>query len=190
LSPQLRGPHWGFGAMPTLETMTQLQPYEVLSKHKGFELRKYPAGMQIETQAKGDFVRAGNLGFGPLIGFISGNNKKGQSIAMTAPVIQESTGPKTHLVRFVLPENMRSTEVPDSLDPGVKIIEVPGHLAAARRFSGSWNQERFELEGKKLISELLTSGLETVGSLYFARFDPPWKPGFLKRNEVLIQVKG
>ena len=171
-------------------TMTQQQPYEVLTKHKGFELRKYPAGIQIETQARGDFVNAGSLGFGPLVRYISGNNKKGQSIAMTAPVIQESTGPKTHMVRFVLPEQMSLGQVPESTDPGVKIIKVPAHLAAARRFSGSWDQEKFELEGKKLVSELLTSGLETVGSLYFARFDPPWKPGFLKRNEVLIRVKG
>lgn len=170
--------------------MTEQQPYQVLTRYKGFELRKYPAGMQIETQASGDFVRAGNQGFGPLIGFISGNNKTGKSIAMTAPVIQESLSPKNHLVRFVLPENMKSSEVPESLNPGVKIIKVPGHLAAARRFSGSWGQERFDLEGEKLVSELLTSGLETVGSLYFARFDPPWKPGFLKRNEVLIRVKG
>lgn len=178
------------GAKPRLLNMTNRQPYQVLSKQNGFELRKYPAGIQIETLAKGDFLRAGNLGFGPLIGFISGNNGAGQSIAMTAPVIQESLSPKTHLVRFVLPENMKSSEVPESLDAGVKIIEVATHLAAARRFSGSWNQERFDLEGQKLISELLTSGLETVGSLYFARFDPPWKPGFLKRNEVLIRVKG
>jgi hypothetical protein len=76
------------------------------------------------------------------------------------------------------------------MDPRVKVIQVPKHLAAAKRFSGSWNQEKFELEGKKLIGETLSSGLETVGSLYFARFDPPWKPGFLKRNEVLIRVKG
>jgi hypothetical protein len=94
------------------------------------------------------------------------------------------------MVRFVLPEEMKSSDVPASVDPRVKVIEVPGHLAAAKRFSGSWSPARFDLEGQKLISELLSSGLETVGSLYFARFDPPWKPGFLKRNEVLIRVKG
>jgi hypothetical protein len=169
--------------------MTQNQPYEVLSKQPGFELRRYPAGIQIETMAKGDFVRAGNVGFGPLVRFISGNNKANKSIAMTAPVIQESAGDKTHMVRFVLPEHMKPGDVPESLDPLVKIIEVPEHLAAAKRFSGSWDQDKFEAEGAKLVSEVLTSGLETVGSLYFARFDPPWKPGFLKRNEVLIRVK-
>jgi hypothetical protein len=93
------------------------------------------------------------------------------------------------MVRFVLPENMKAGDVPASLDSSVKIIEVPAHTAAVKRFSGSWDQDRFDTEGAELVRELLSSGLQTVGSLYFARFDPPWKPGFLKRNEVLIRVK-
>ncbi len=170
--------------------MTQQQPYTVLAQHKGFELRKYPAGIQIETTVGGDFINAGNLGFSPLVQYISGNNSARQSIAMTAPVIQESASASKHMVRFVLPEDMKPSDVPGANSSNVKVIQVPEHLAAAKRFSGSWNQEKFDLEGKKLISELLSSGLETVGSLYFARFYPPWKPGFLKRNEVLIRVKG
>lgn len=170
--------------------MTQQQPYTVLAQHKGFELRKYPAGIQIETTVGGDFINAGNLGFRPLVQYISGNNSARQSIAMTAPVIQESASASKHMVRFVLPEDMKPSDVPGANSSNVKVIQVPEHLAAAKRFSGSWNQEKFDLEGKKLISELFSSGLETVGSLYFARFDPPWKPGFLKRNEVLIRVKG
>ena len=180
----------GVEVVHTLESMTQQQPYKVLAQHKGFELREYPAGIQIETTVGGDFINAGSLGFRPLVQFISGNNKASQSIAMTAPVIQESASTSKHMVRFVLPEQMKPDDVPDAMDPRVKVIQVPKHLAAAKRFSGSWNQDKFDLEGKKLVSELLSSGLETVGSLYFARFDPPWKPGFLKRNEVLIRVKG
>jgi hypothetical protein len=111
--------------------MTQQQPYTVLSQHKGFELRKYPAGIQIETTVGGDFVNAGSLGFRPLVQFISGNNKGNKSIAMTAPVIQESASASKHMVRFVLPEEMKSGDVPASLDPRVKVIEVPEHLAAA-----------------------------------------------------------
>ena len=170
--------------------MTQQQPYTVLAQHKGFELRKYPAGIQIETTVGGDFIDAGNLGFRPLVQYISGNNSARKSIAMTAPVIQESASASKHMVRFVLPEDMKPSDVPGANSSNVKVIQVPEHLAAAKRFSGSWNQDKFDLEGQKLISELLSSGLETEGSLYFARFDPPWKPGFLKRNEVLIRVKG
>ncbi len=170
--------------------MTQQQPYTVLAQHKGFELRKYPAGIQIETTVGGDFINAGNLGFRPLVQYISGNNSARKSIAMTAPVIQESASASKHMVRFVLPEDMKPSDVPGANSSNVKVIQVPEHLAAAKRFSGSWNQDKFDLEGQKLISELLSSGLETEGNLYFARFDPPWKPGFLKRNEVLIRVKG
>ena len=87
--------------------MTQQQPYTVLAQHKGFELRKYPAGIQIETTVGGDFVSAGNRGFRPLVEFISGNNKARQAIAMTAPVIQESAGASKHMVRFVMPAEMK-----------------------------------------------------------------------------------
>jgi hypothetical protein len=171
------------------ETMTERQPYQVLETFRDFEIRSYPAGVQIETEVRGDFLRAGNMGFGPLVRFISGNNKKRQSIAMTAPVIQQASGIDTHRVRFVLPEAMSASDTPQALDPSVRILEVPAHFAAARKFSGSWSEERFEGEGKALISALLTQGITSEGSLYFARFDPPWKPGFLKRNEVLIKIK-
>jgi hypothetical protein len=169
--------------------MTEKQPYQVIESFGDFEIRRYPKGIQIETEVRGDFLRAGNLGFGPLVRFISGNNQKRQSINMTAPVIQETKAKDTHLVRFVLPEGMKASNTPKALDPSVRVIEVPEHFAAAKRFSGSWSQERFEAEGKALISALLTQGITSEGSLYFARFDPPWKPGFLKRNEVLIKIK-
>lgn len=161
----------------------------MVKKYQDFELRHYPAGLQIETEVRGNFVQAGNLGFGPLVRFISGYNKSNKSIAMTAPVIQQPTGSSKHLVRFVLPENMSYSGVPEALDPGVKVIEVPEHFAAVKRFPGSWSEDRFEDQAKNLVQAVFTEGLETEGSVYVSRFDPPWKPGFLKRNEVLIRVK-
>lgn len=169
--------------------MTEKQPYQVLQSYPGFELRRYPAGFQIETEVEGDFVRAGNLGFSPLVRFISGANTKGASIAMTAPVIQESIGESLHRVRFVLPSSMKPGQIPQAVDSRVRVIEVAEHLACAKRFSGPWSSQRFEEKGEQLISEMLTEGLEPEGSLYSARFDPPWKPGFLKRNEVLMRVR-
>lgn len=169
--------------------MTEKQPYKVIESLADIEIRSYPAGVQIETEVRGDFMRAGNLGFGPLVRFISGANQKRQSIAMTAPVIQKTTGKSKHSVRFVLPEAMDLASTPGALDPSVKVIQVPAHFAAAKKFSGSWSEDRFEKEGKELITALKNQGIATEGSLYFARFDPPWKPGFLKRNEVMIKIK-
>jgi hypothetical protein len=169
--------------------MTEKQPYTVLQRFPGMELRDYPAGMQIETEVEGDFINAGNMGFGPLVRFISGNNKAGQAIAMTAPVIQESVATGTHKVRFVMPKQMSKSSTPAPADSKVVTLEVPAHLAAARKFGGSWNKEKFENEGAKLLEEVAKAGLVPQGNLYWSRFDPPWKPGFLKHNEVLIRVK-
>jgi hypothetical protein len=169
--------------------MTQKQPYRLVSRNEEFELRDYPAGMQIETEVSGDFINAGSMGFRPLINFISGNNKARQPIAMTAPVIQESVSTLRHKVRFVMPKEMNESSTPSPADSSVSVVSVPGHLAAARKFGGSWNKEKFEKEGTKLLEEVTKAGLVPEGNLYWSRFDPPWKPGFLKHNEVLIRVK-
>jgi hypothetical protein len=169
--------------------MTQNQPYRLLKRHGEFELRDYPAGMQVETEVTGDFINAGSIGFRPLVNFISGNNKARQAIAMTAPVIQESVTSSRHKVRFVMPTGMDQSSTPAPTDSKVSAIAVPAHLAAARKFGGSWNKDKFEKEGSKLLEEVAKAGLVAQGNLYWSRFDPPWKPGFLRHNEVLIRVK-
>jgi hypothetical protein len=107
---------------------------------------------------------------------------------MTAPVIQESVTSSRHKVRFVMPKEMDQSSTPAPTDSKVSAIAVPAHLAAARKFGGSWNKEKFEREGAKLLEEVAKAGLVAKGNLYWSRFDPPWKPGFLKHNEVLIRV--
>jgi hypothetical protein len=176
-------------AQTTLRDMTENQPYRVIKRYPELELRQYPAGMQIETEVAGDFMNAGNMGFRPLVSFISGNNKAQKAIAMTAPVIQESVAAGKHKVRFVMPKEMDESSTPASADSNVKVVSVPAHLAAARKFGGSWNKDKFQKEGDKLLEEVTKAGLVPQGNLYWSRFDPPWKPGFLKHNEVLVRVK-
>ena len=168
--------------------MTEKQPHSLIKRFDGFELRHYPASHQIEVEVQGDFVRAGNLGFGPLVSYISGQNKTRKSMSMTAPVIQEPTG-TSHLVRFVLPKDIKESEIPHPTNTRVTNILVPSHYAAVKSYSGGWNEAKFEDQGKQLLEAVAEAGLKTKGSLYWARFDPPWKPAFLKHNEVLIQVE-
>jgi hypothetical protein len=143
--------------------------------------------MQVEVE--GDFMRAGNVGFGPLISYISGNNLERQKIAMTAPVIQEPTGGETHLVSFVMPNGTDPKDVPVPANSRVSIKAMPETLTGVRKFSGGWNETRFNREGELLLKAVALHGFEPVGNLYWARFDPPWKPGFLKSNEALINLK-
>jgi hypothetical protein len=71
----------------------------------------------------------------------------------------------------------------------VVIKDMPNQLTGVRKFGGSWNEKRFASEGELLLEAVIRAGFEPVGNLYWARFDPPWKPGFLKSNEALINLK-
>jgi hypothetical protein len=88
-----------------------------------------------------------------------------------------------------MPEDFKIESLPAPSTSGVSIVPVSEHFAAALKFSGGWNDERFAAKGEELLSAVKAAGIETVGSLYWARFDPPFKPGFLRHNEVLIKIK-
>jgi hypothetical protein len=32
------------------------------------------------------------------------------------------------------------------------------------------------------------AGLSPTGAVFYGRYDPPWKPGLLRRNEALVEV--
>ena len=70
--------------------MTEQQPYEVVQSYPTFELRRYPAHLVAEVSVQGPFEDAGNRAFRPLFGYITGQNESARSVAMTAPVVQET----------------------------------------------------------------------------------------------------
>jgi len=68
--------------------------YTVIMKEGNYELRLYESHIVAETVVDGDFDKAGNEGFRRLFKYISGENQKKQSIAMTTPVSQEAGSEK------------------------------------------------------------------------------------------------
>ena len=171
--------------------MTEQQPYTLVASYPGFELRHYPTYVLVQVETKGEFSSAANRAFGPLVNYISGNNKSAEKFAMTAPVLHAPDKNETkHLVSFVLPKEVAIKNLPLPVDAQVSTKEVPGHFAAAVRFRGLANYEHFKAIGDQLIVDVKNAGLKAVGAAYYARFDPPWKPGFLRRNEAIIALDG
>lgn len=79
---------------------------------------------------------------------------------------------------------------PTPTDRRITVREVPTQLAAARTFTGRWTEESYRGHLATLRTAAKGVGLEIVGTPRFARFDPPWTPWFLRRNEVVIPVVG
>ena len=176
--------------------------YSVIERDGDFELRQYKPQILAETLVEGDFQEVGNIGFRRLFDYISGKNRKRQSIPMTAPVSQEAASEKIPMtapvnqervgekwrITFLMPSRSSMENLPEPLDPRIKLTEIPGRLIAAFKYSGTWSRERYEEREGRLKEIIRQKGLKIVGEPIFARYNPPFMPWFLRRNEVLIPV--
>lgn len=155
---------------------------------------------------KAPFDNAGNAAFRLLFGYISGNNTARESVSMTAPVLQTpapsrklamtapvvqsgALGDSEFVVSFVLPSNVTAGTAPVPTNPKVKIRSVPGSVAAVLGFSGRGSESAFEKRNHDLQEALAQAGLQPIGAPRFARFDPPFKPWFLRKNEVVQDIE-
>ena len=168
--------------------MTEELKYEVIKKFPNFEIRRYPDYALVQVEGIGEFNLVSFSAFLPLFNYISGQNLNSKQIAMTAPVLQETIEPKKHVVSFVLPDAMAKTDIPVPANSKVITKKVQSHDAAVLKFGGSWSTRLLAEKENELKNAVKAAGLKTEGNVYFARFDPPWKPWFLKRNEAIIKL--
>lgn len=178
--------------------------YTVTREEGRFELRRYDPHILAETTVGGDFEGAGNEAFGRLFKYISGNNEQQQKVAMTSPVGQEPTNEKIAMtspvgqqkidgkwvVSFMMPATFSLESTPEPQDPSVYIREVPARHIAAVRYSGFWSEKSYRRNLEMLLDWITKSGLSVSGEPIWARYNPPFMPWFLRRNEVLVPVTG
>ena len=177
--------------------------YTVLEKEENFEVRQYESQIVAETYVSGDLEDVGDEGFRRLYAYISGDNQKKQSISMTAPVAQEPESEKISMtapvgqeqkgnqwrITFMMPTEYTLETLPEPLDERVNIVQEPGRMMAAVRYSGTWSKSSYQ-KNKALLEEYIQKrGLTQKGEAVWARYDPPFMPWFLRRNEVLIPVE-
>ena len=175
--------------------------FEVLEKDGSFELREYSPYIVAETRVEASFEQAGSIAFQRLFRYISGNNVAQQKIAMTAPVTQargekiSMTAPVSqvadgdaYVVAFTLPSNYTLATAPRPLDPTVQIRQVPQQLIACWRYSGRWTASNYREQELLLRDRIKARRLITRGDPVLARYNPPFTPWFMRRNEVLIPV--
>jgi len=169
--------------------MVEQARYEVLRKIGKVEIRRYPRLVIAKVDGYGDG------GFNILFSFITGNNRQKSNVAMTSPVVSEQiamTAPvlsETGSIAFVMPEGVTLATTPEPLDDRVKIVEIPERDVAALRFSGRWSNSIFKKKSKEMLEELEKGGIKTFGQVFSMRYNGPFTPWFLRRNEVAITVE-
>lgn len=186
---------WGIYSSREAESV----PYERLRTLNGVEIRQYPRTILVETTAP-DQRRA----FRRLFEYISGDNRggdsismtapvqtrNGESISMTAPVRSETAATDTDAVRmgFYLPAEYGPETAPEPTASDVSLVTEPAKRVAVDRFSWYAPAWRVERRTRKLLSTLEREGVEPVGDPYLLRYDDPWTPPFMRRNEAAVAV--
>lgn len=181
---------------------TEEAPYTVLKSDDIFELREYPSLILAEIIVDGSVEDAGSKAFRPLFRYISGANRSRGKIAMTAPVAQEEKGVEIAMtapvsqerlqgkwaVSFMMPASYALETLPVPDDPNIKLRQVPARRVAVVRYSGFWSEEKYLLNKEKLEKWMNDNRLAVAGEAIWARYNPPFTPWFMRRNEILIPV--
>ena len=176
--------------------------YTVIEQNGAIELRQYSPHIVAETTVEGTFEKVGNEGFRRLADYINGENRTKQSISMTAPVSQEKQSEKIAMtapvgqeksgaswrITFVMPAEYSLDTLPEPIDSRIEMKQEHGRLMAAVRYSGTWSRKRYEENKARLLAWIEERGFKQTAEPVWARYNPPFMPWFLRRNEILIPV--
>jgi hypothetical protein len=170
--------------------MVEKASYLILKKIGEVEIRKYPKMILAVVDGY-----EGDSGFNYLFNYISGENKTQKKIAMTAPVITSEKIPMTapviskkEYMAFVLPSYYNEKSVPIPLDSNVKIKVQQEKIFAVLRFSGRTSKKLVEKQKEKLYEILKNNKIQIIDNLILMRYNSPFAPGFIRRNEVAVEI--
>lgn len=173
--------------LPMLAVAIEEPDFTVLEEIGKVEIREYEAFFVAQVGVDEEFDDAANVAFTPLFDYISGDNARSEKIAMTAPVLQHAQA-NDYQIAFVMPKSYASVEPPLPTDQRVAIKAVPQRLVASLRYSGGWSEKRYRKYEAALRSTLQASEYTVCGEPSFARFNPPFWPSFMRRNEIHMTV--
>ena len=180
----------------------ELPKYEVLSSTDNIEIRNYAPMLIAEVSVTGERKKALSDGFRILADYIFGNNTSDNKIQMTTPVQQESstkiamTAPvqqqqfdNSWSVSFIMPSEYSIDSLPKPNNPAIKIKRIPSKQFVVIRFAGSNTSINIDEHESKLRDYTRASNIEVLGTAKYAFYNPPWTLPFMRRNEVMLEIK-
>lgn len=203
------------GLLWTNSLMATEEPkFDLLLKEDRFEIRHYAPQIVAETFVDGDMDSASSRGFRLIADYIFGNNQNAgiamtvpvviepeagsEKIAMTAPVsIEPQTeqegamaGARHWRIHFVMPSQYSMATLPKPVNPLVSLREIPAKSFAAITYTGFNTESSVQAKTDELVGWMKSKNLEAIGKPQLARYNPPWTLPFLRRNEILLEIRG
>lgn len=170
--------------------MTERQEYKILQTYENFELREYLPCVIAEVRVSAQYSTASSSAFSTLFNYISKGNKSSEAIAMTAPVITaqkaDSSESDEWTVSFVMPAGRNIGQIPNPNNSQIELRELTTEICVAKSFRGRATDELSRKITKELRTSASKANIALSAETRICRFDPPFKPGFLQYNEIVI----
>lgn len=176
--------------------------YKILSAEGDIEVREYKPMIIAEVLVQGDRKESIGAGFRLLADYIFGNNTKNNKIAMTSPVTQQEnekiamTAPVTQQetqkgwnVHFVMPSEYTLDSLPKPNNNAVTIKEVPSKKLVVIQFSGLATKGNISEHEEILSTYLSEKNMQPISNPSYAFYNPPLTLPFLRRNEIMVEIK-
>ena len=174
--------------------MVERIEYSVASRSGSVEFRNYPAIALATVKGMSD-----DEAFGLLFDYISGYNDSSSRIAMTAPVLSATVVSEelpmsapvvssAGSLSFVMPSGRKAGTLPVPRDKRIAITDLPMRTVAVLRFRGRASSNQVAAKEAELLGMLRQKRMRIVGRPFLMRYNPPFMPGFLRRNEVGVEV--
>jgi hypothetical protein len=165
---------------------TEQHAYKVLKVYEQFEVRKYePALFSSVKLANKGYKASSGTGFRVLAGYIFGDNKKSEKIAMTTPVVME-LGDSTKM-SFMVPKEYTLEQLPQPSNTNIVFEKQEEKIIAAIRFDGWASDEKIEQYTALLTQALIKEDLEHNSKFSFLGYNPPYEL-VNRRNEVVVEL--
>ncbi len=172
----------------TMKSSNKIEQYAYIVEREigEVEIRQYEDAVFSSVMLKDSTYAGGaSKGFRILAGYIFGGNDKGQSIAMTSPVVMEMG--KEMKMSFMVPAGMNMDSLPKPNDGRVYQEKVPGSKMAVVRFGGWSSDEKIEEKKQELIRVLQENNIPFEGPFLYMGYNPPYQL-VGRRNEVAVRV--
>ena len=165
---------------------TEKPDFKVLERFDGFEIRVYEEmSVASSTLNTKKYDETSRQGFRILAGYIFGNNKKDEKIAMTSPVLMEMGDSIT--MSFILPQPYTSSSAPSPKDGRVDLHERPKEVLAVLKFGGWASDEKISKKVKELKRLLKDNNISYTGDPIYMGYNPPYQV-LGRKNEVALRV--
>ena len=176
--------------------------YKVIQSEQNIEIRQYEPMIIAEVEVDGKREDAIRDGFRLIADYIFGNNTVEQNISMTAPVqqkenqkiamtspVQQQLAGKSWQISFVMPSKYNMDSLPVPNNNRVRLKEILTKKFVVIEFSGTNSNENVTEHENQLMNYIEANQIKIIGSPKYAFYNAPWTLPFLRRNEVMIEIK-